>query len=70
MNITNWKPFYQKRGKYVDGRDRICISWYEGNQLKKTLMLPKPEDLKEILLEKGVPLHSTQKTTKLKENDV
>jgi len=68
-DINNWKPFYQKRGKYKDGREKICISWYEKGMIKKTLMLPKPEELRIILSEhKDVLLNGTSERIKFKKS--
>jgi len=38
-----------KKEKYPDGRDKILIAWYEKGS-KKTLTLPKPEILRQILM--------------------
>jgi len=46
-----WKPYYMKKDKYPDGRQKILIAWYE-NGLKKTLTLPKPEELIIVLQER------------------
>ncbi len=44
------KKFYRKKGKYADGRDRIII---EDRETNKSLSLPKPEELWNILCTKG-----------------
>lgn len=49
MNLKNWKPYYMKKGKYLDGRNKILIAWYEKGLKKKTFTLPKPEELLRIL---------------------
>jgi len=46
-----WKPYYMRKDKYSDGRQKILIAWYEDG-VKKTLTLPKPEDLIQILQER------------------
>jgi len=40
------KPFYRKKGKWKDGRDRIVI---EDRDNKISQALPRPEELLDIL---------------------
>lgn len=37
------KPYYRKKGKYADGRDRYVIEYEENGKIKQK-SLPKPEE--------------------------
>ena len=57
------KPYYRIKGKYKDNRQRIVIEWKVKKNKKKSVSLPKPELLLEILLD------TTKKEEITKEND-
>lgn len=38
------KPYYTNKGRYSDGRKKVCIEYQEGTKVV-TKFLPKPEKL-------------------------
>lgn len=42
------KPYYTKKGKYEDGRNKIAIEYIKENKII-VKFLPKPEKMLEIL---------------------
>ena len=45
---TKMKPYYTRKGRYEDGRNKLCIE-FEKNGKVETKFLPKPEKMLQIL---------------------
>ena len=43
------KPYYRDKGKYKDGRRRVCVEWRDNTRTMRTIALPKPEKMIIIL---------------------
>lgn len=46
------KPYYTKKGKYKDGRNKVCIEYEEDGKILNKF-LPKPETMLNELDEKN-----------------
>jgi len=42
------KPWFRQKGRYADGRKKVCIEWEEDGTMKSK-NLPKPERLLAML---------------------
>ena len=61
----NMKPYFRRKGKYKDNRQRIIIEWINKDLSCESIALPKPEKLLEIL--SGQVILDKKRTAKTKE---
>jgi len=42
------KPYFRQKGRYADGRKKLCIEWEEDGKVK-SMQLPVPEIMLELI---------------------